>query len=112
MAAHAIDCIAGLLRVAVAEHDRDRAAELLTELIAWHAENGITGLEHPARFYLSVIQAAAMIDGVTATDPWINTAIGFLQERASRIVNPAARRSFLHGVPSHRQLIELANARP
>ncbi|MGB3306159.1 MAG: AAA family ATPase [Thermomicrobiales bacterium] len=112
MAAHATDCVAGLLRVAVAEHNRDLAVELLAELIAWHAENGITGLEHPARFYLSVIQAIAMTDGVTAAELWIDMAIGFLQDRASRIVNPAARRSFLHGVPCHRQLIELANARP
>lgn len=112
VAAHATDCIAALLRVAVATRDRDRAVELLDELIAWHAENGITGLEHPARFYLGMIHASAMIEGAAAADPWIDTAVGFLHDRASQIVDPAARRSFLHDVPSHRQVIELANARP
>jgi tetratricopeptide (TPR) repeat protein len=107
----AIDSLAGLVRVALAEGDLPAARRDVDEILAWIAGHGTDGVEYPVRVYLTCVQALETLGDATRAEDAFQQACALLMERADRIADPALRRSFLERVPCNRELIALWRSR-
>ena len=122
-----IDALAGLLRAAIAKGDDARsliaaedeagvtnatvdavrAADLFAEIRSRIDARGIEGVEHAGRLYLALIRGSELLEN-GLTRGYLERAMAFLDERASKITDETMRMSFLNSVPAHRELRELA----
>ena len=101
----AIDAVAGLLRLATARDERERMRELATEVDGWIAANGVVGIEDPITVYLSCAAARRALGEDENASAQIEAGRALLLERAGRIADPDARRSYLERVPANRALL-------
>lgn len=101
----AMEAVAGLARVALAEDDLDRARGYAQEIVDYLAENTIQGAWEPFRVYLTGYQVLEAV-GDPHARPLLREAYHLLQERAARLENETTRRSFLEKVSFHREIMQ------
>jgi class 3 adenylate cyclase/tetratricopeptide (TPR) repeat protein len=106
----AIDDLAGLARVTLAQSEPNRAREHVTEILAWIETNGSEGIEYPLQVCLScyrVLSTTGQKDSSAAEQAHaiLSKAHSALQEQAAGISDQALRRKFLENVEAHRELM-------
>ncbi len=108
-AALAVDDVAGLARVALAQGDHQQALNYTREMLAWIEENGPEGIEYPLQVNWTcyqVLQAAAEED--TAVQQQAHNLLAQtyaeLQQKANHINDETLRRKFLENVATHRMI--------
>ncbi len=106
----AMDDLAGLARVALAQGNVTEARARVEEILAWLTANSPDGIEFPVMVYLicyQVLQAAAGNDmeALARARAVLQEGYKLLQERANRIQDEALRRQFLEKVPFNRDLL-------
>ncbi|MDQ3656888.1 MAG: hypothetical protein M3457_17675, partial [Chloroflexota bacterium] len=99
-----IDSLAGLLRVATAERRHDRARTLIPDIQARIDRQGVDGVEHYGRLFVTLASAALELGERGCA----RQGVGVITERAARLADPAHRASYLTNPPAHRRLFELA----
>ncbi len=112
----AMESLAGLARTSLAEGDLARALAQVNEILEHldqHAHSGETGhgldgTDEPYRIYWTCYRVLAACRGPRAASI-LRTAHERLQEQASKITDPALRRSFLENVPAHREILAEAD---
>jgi predicted ATPase len=105
----AVDDLAGLARVALAQGDAERAGQLAREALTWVETHGETGIEYPAQVYLLSYRALAAAAG---SDPAalararevLRRGQAYLTAQAANIQDAALRRSYLENIPFNRVL--------
>ncbi|MGB0386033.1 MAG: tetratricopeptide repeat protein, partial [Ardenticatenaceae bacterium] len=102
---HAVEDLAGLARVALAQ--QADLTPYLEQLLAYFAHTQtLEGTCNPFSVYLSCYRCLqASNDG--QADAILAQAYHLLQERASKIGDVNMRRSFLQNVPEHREIVRL-----
>ncbi|MBN1890564.1 MAG: AAA family ATPase [Thermoflexales bacterium] len=119
----AMDDLAGLARVALAQGNIAQALTHVDEILAWLTGNSPDGIEFPVWVYLTchrVLRAAAGDDpsALERAHKALDAGYKLLQERAGRIQDEALRRQFLENVPWNRELVaeweeeDVKNVRP
>jgi tetratricopeptide (TPR) repeat protein len=104
----AMESLAGLARVAIAQGDVAQAQIWVEEILNHLTTGTLDGTYEPMRVYLTcyrVLEAS----GDARSEEVLATAHSLLQEQAAKIENKEMRRSFLENVPAHRELIEAWN---
>jgi predicted ATPase/DNA-binding SARP family transcriptional activator len=101
-----VEPLAGLLRVALAQHAAlGEVQPLLDEILAYLDTHSVNGLEEPFRVYWSCYQALH-----TMADPraqqLLQTAHTLLQRRAAQISDPALRHAFLTQVAANKAIVQ------
>ena len=100
----AMEALAGLARVALAQQDLSQAQAHVREVLAYLESNTLEGAWEPFRVYLTCYQVLQ-----AGQDPHahalLETAYDLLQARAAKINDGAARRSFLENVSFHRDIV-------
>ncbi len=109
--ASAVDSIAGLVRVALAEGDQPAARHGVEELMAWLTSHGTAGIEYPVRVYVTCIHALEALSDHERARLALLEAYALLMERANKIVDPELQDSFKERVPFNRELDVLWRAR-
>jgi class 3 adenylate cyclase/tetratricopeptide (TPR) repeat protein len=104
--AHAIDDLAGLARVALAQGQVDKARTYVEETLTWIENNGIAGIEYPLRVYLTGADVFVAMGQPEQAADMIQTAHALLLEQAAKISDEATRQAFLENGPLHRELQE------
>lgn len=100
------DNIATLLRIATARSEERAMRELLGDLETWIGVHGEDGFEDPLHAYLSMAIACHALGEQDASSRAARAGYQLMMERASRISDDAARRSYLESVPANRMLAE------
>lgn len=104
--AFAQDSIAALLRIAVARSEESMIRQSLRELERWLGEHGGDDLEDPLLAYLSMAMACHALGEEDGSMCAVRAGYELLMERASRISDDPARRSYITRVPANRRLVE------
>jgi len=104
----AIDDLAGLARVALAQNNPARALEHVEEILAWIDTNSSQGIEYPVRVYLTcyrILRATAHGDtsAIDRARAVLSKAHTTLLEQAANISDNALRRKFLENVQANRE---------
>ena len=100
----AMESLAGLARVALAQGDLARAQAHAEEILS-HLETGtLHGAISPFQVYLTCYRVLKAGQDTRAQEI-LATAYGLLQERAARITDEELRRSFLENVATHREIV-------
>lgn len=102
--APAIEAIAGLARVALAQEDLPQACEYAEEMIHYLDGGSLDGMEEPLWIHLTCYRVLHAAHDPRANDI-LTAAYTLLQDRASRIADEAAQHMFLDNVPHHRALV-------
>lgn len=105
-----IDSLAGILRVAIADGDRERVGILHEDIRSRIDQRGLDGIEHVGRLFVTLVEASSALGNEQMVREHIQRALDFLNERASRLSDPAHRESYLSNVPAHRRINELATS--
>lgn len=100
-----VDDLAGGALVALELNDPTEARRLARECLAWVEANGVGGVESPAHVYLICFRALKAADPPAAAQA-LDRGYQELQRTASAIADESLRRSFLEGVPAHRELVQ------
>ena len=102
----AIDTRAGLIRIALAQEDKEQAVRGAEKVLTFLEMDSIEGVLSPLGTYLACIQAL-----LAANDPRADTVLAearrLLAETAVMIETPALRNSYLQNVPANRALLAL-----
>jgi tetratricopeptide (TPR) repeat protein len=106
----AMESIAGLARVALAQNNLSGAQTHVEEILTHLKTHNLDGTDEPFRIYLTCYRVLRANRDARAKTI-LNTAHRLLQERAARIGDEAARRSFLENVPHHREIVREFQAR-
>jgi tetratricopeptide (TPR) repeat protein len=106
----AVDDLAGLAHVALAQGDSKRALGRVEEILAWIGDNGSQGIEYPLQVYLTcyrVLRSTAEGDpaAVKRAGSLLSTAHTDLLERAAGISDEALRHKFLANVKANREIL-------
>jgi class 3 adenylate cyclase/tetratricopeptide (TPR) repeat protein len=105
----AIDDLAGLARVAMAQGDSVRALERVEEILAWIEANGSEGIEYPLQVYLTCYRiTSAMAQDASAVERAriiLSEAHITLQEQAANISDGELRHKFLEDVKANREIV-------
>jgi len=99
------DNIATLLRIDLAEGDLPAARQHLEQLQTWTNECGGDGIEDPVLVYLSMAQAEIALGNPDGSEQAIKDGYELIMQRAARLGDSEARRSYLENVPVNRRLI-------
>jgi tetratricopeptide (TPR) repeat protein len=100
----AMESLAGLARVSLAQGDRPQAQAQVEEILRHLEGHAPAGMDEPFRVYLTgyqVLQATAD----PRAEALLKTAHRLLQEWAAQIGDEALRRSFLENVAAHREIL-------
>jgi class 3 adenylate cyclase/tetratricopeptide (TPR) repeat protein len=100
----AMDSLAGLARVYLAENDLGQAIDCVDEILAYEGTATLAGVDEPFRVYLAcylVLQSA----GDPRAAEILSRAYGLLQARAATIGDEVLRRSFLEHVTAQREIM-------
>ncbi len=116
----AMDDLAGLARVALAQGQKGRALELAREIAAWLEANGSGGIDDPLLAYLTCYRVLhSTTDGDASAlgraRALLSTAHADLLAQAERVRDLTLRRSFLEGVAANREILaewEVQETRP
>ncbi len=100
----AMDDVAGLARIALAQNNPDLAKSHVDEILKWIDENGTGGIEYPLQVYLTCYDILKATTDERATSI-LNTAHTTLMDQANDITDPSLRQSFLENVASNRGII-------
>jgi tetratricopeptide (TPR) repeat protein len=106
----AMDDLAGLARVALAQGDVEEAAGRVEEILAWIEDNGSEGIEYPLQVYLTchcVLRARGEDDPAAVERAYsvLSTARADLMERAANISDEGLRQKFLENVRTNREIL-------
>jgi len=105
----AIDDLAGLARIAMAQGDPQQALEHVREIMAWIETNGSEGIEYPLQVYMTCYRILDATGGnVPATrrcHAILSKAHTALLEQASEIGDPTLRHKFLENVKANREIM-------
>ena len=106
----AIDDIAGLARVTLAQGNKRRAAAYVAEILHWIETNGPAGIEYPLQVELTcytVLRATAQDDAAKLAQAHaiLARAHAALMKRAADIGDEDLRRKFLEDVAAHREIV-------
>jgi tetratricopeptide (TPR) repeat protein len=108
----AVEPLAGLARVAMAQSDPAGAVAHVGEILDYLCDHpALECTLEPLRIYLTcyrVLQA----NGDGRAGEILDAAYHLLQERAARIDDPDLRRSYLENVPAHREIVAAFAAEP
>jgi predicted ATPase/class 3 adenylate cyclase len=112
----AMDDLAGLARVAMAQGDPVRALEQVGEILAWIEANGTEGIEYPLQVYLTcyrVLSATAQghPSAIERAHAVLSSAHATLLKQAAGISDQALRRKFLENVKANREIMAAWEAR-
>ncbi len=99
----AMEAKAGLAKLALEEDELDTAATRTEEIIHFLQDNNLQEAIDPVQVYLIAYQVLSAVGDSRATQI-LEEGGRLLDERAARIQEPAMRYSFLHNIPSHREL--------
>ncbi len=107
----AMDDLASLVRVALAQGNVAGALAYVEEILAWLKVNSPDGIEFPILVYLTcyrVMRVAAENDpaALDRAQQVLQTGYNLLQEQANRIQDEALRKQFLEKVPFNREMVE------
>jgi len=101
----AIEPLAGLARVALAQGEIAAALAHCEEVLAFLESGGtLDGLSEPLRVMLTCYQVLRAASDPRAADV-LETAYTTLQQQAAKITDEVMRRSFLEHVPYHREIV-------
>jgi len=107
----AVDDLAGLARVVLAQGDEVRAAAYVEEILAWIEGNGPEGIEYPFQVDLTcyaVLWATARGDAAKLEQARaiLTRAYTALMQRAADIGDEDLQRKFLEDVATHREIVD------
>lgn len=103
-----IDSLAGLLRIATVDQDRDRMRSLIADIRAHVDDRGFDGVEHYGRLFVALICAFLELGDPERAREYALRGVTFITGRADLLADPGHRTSFLTKVSSHRGLLALA----
>jgi class 3 adenylate cyclase/tetratricopeptide (TPR) repeat protein len=102
----ALDAMAGLARLALAQGDLDAALAWLGEPLSQVAANGeLAGAESPSGVLLTCHQVLKMAGDNARADGLLTLAHAQLQAKAETISDALLRRAFLGEIPEHRAVV-------
>lgn len=105
----AVEPLAGLARVALAQGDPDLALVHASEILDYIGDHpALHGTLEPLRIYLTCYRVLSAIGDPRAGNI-LDAAYNLLQERADTIEDKALRRSYLENVAAHREIVALWN---
>ena len=111
----ALDDLAGLAGVALAQGDNRQAMAYAREILAWMMENGLDGAEYPVQVCLLAYRVlrAAENDSEAAllAQTILDKGYAILQEQVACVQDEAVRRTFEEGVSFNRELLAAWKAR-
>ena len=100
----AMDTLAGLARVSLAQGDPSQAQAQVGEILSYLETNSLEGTDEPFRVYLTCYRVLKANQDPRAQEI-LTTAYNLLQEHAGNTTDGEMRRSFLENVPAHRELV-------
>jgi tetratricopeptide (TPR) repeat protein/transcriptional regulator with XRE-family HTH domain len=103
-----IDSLAGLLRIATIEHDRDRMEDLIVAIRDRVRNTGLEGVEHTSRLYLTMIATYQELGDPACVRYYVERGLAFVRNRADRLADPGHRDSYLANVPSNVAILDAA----
>jgi len=101
----AIDDLAGLARVSLAQENIQQAAAYAQEIITGLDKLGSDGLEFPVWVYLTCWQAFSKVGDTLAAQQALDSGCQLLQKQASSIPDEQMRKGFLENVPWNREIL-------
>jgi hypothetical protein len=101
---YALEALAGLAVVALAQGEPTQAQRLVSDVLAALDAEALAQANEPFRIYLTCYRVLQATGDQRAT-PLLVQAHQRLQQLAARITDEALRHSYLHTVPIHRELI-------
>ncbi|MBN1583784.1 MAG: hypothetical protein JXA89_23965, partial [Anaerolineae bacterium] len=111
----AIDDLAGLTRISLAQAETKRALAQADEILAWIDANGTGGIEYPLQVYLTCYLALQEAERTTANQERAGAILvrahAMLMEQAARISNEELRLTFLENVKTNREILAIWQAR-
>lgn len=112
----AIDDLAGLARVALAQGRTRQAYEHVQEILTWLAENGPEGIEYPLQVNLTCYEVLLAVgDGETAVHQQARTLLTQMRdellEKAASIKDKTIRQKFLSNVATNRTILKTWESR-
>jgi predicted ATPase/Tfp pilus assembly protein PilF len=96
----AMEPLAGLVGVALAQNDLPEAMRLTEEILAHMVHGTLHGTGEPIRVQWTAYLALTAVHDPRAKDV-LAAAYGSLMERAGKISDPSRQQSFLHNIPAH-----------
>ena len=99
----AMEPLAGLARVSLAQNDLAQAQAHVEEILSFLEDNTLDGTDEPFRVYLTCYRVLRANQDPRA-QVILTTAHDLLQHQAAKIEEYALRRSFLENVPAHREI--------
>lgn len=105
----AMEALAGLARISLAQHDLDQALAQVEEILSYLEDNTLSDVDDAMHIYLTCYEVLKAVQDPRALDVF-STAYGLLQKQAAKISDETMRRSFLENVPTHRQIMEAVQA--
>lgn len=103
--AFAMEALAGLAQVALAQGKVAEALKHIEEILAWVVKEGVAGIEFPFRVYLTAYRVLAASGDAERAGEVLATAHTLLMERAGRLEDEATCQSFLENVAAHREIV-------
>jgi adenylate cyclase len=100
----AMDSLAGLARVSLAQGDQSQAQAQVEEILSYLETNSLEGADEPFRVYLTCYRVLKANQHPRAQEI-LTTAYNLLQEQAGNTTDEKMRRSFLENVPAHQELV-------
>jgi hypothetical protein len=101
----AIESLAGLVRVSLAEENQSQALAQTEEILDYLEDNTLDGTEEPLRIYLTCYRALLAVGDPHARSI-LDVAHRSLQEQAVKISDEEMRRWFLENVPYYREIVD------
>ncbi len=105
----AMDNLAGLAQVALAQDNLTTALKQVEEILAWTEAHGIAGIEYPLQVYFTCYQVLTTGGNGTA-QTILARAYTLLQERAANITDPTLQHGFLENITTHHKIVTLWQA--
>ena len=102
----AMDPLAGLARLALAQGDLPQARACAAEILNHLETSSLDGTDEPGRVYLTCYRVLCAVQD-SGAQLILSKAYGLLQERVARIGDEELRRSFLENVAAHREIAHL-----
>jgi hypothetical protein len=96
----AMEPLAGLVGVALAQNDLPEAMRLTEEILAHMVHGTLHGTGEPIWVQWTAYLALTAVHDPRAKDV-LAAAYGSLMERAGKISDPSRQQSFLHNIPAH-----------
>jgi predicted ATPase len=100
----AMDSLAGLARVSLAQGDPSQAQAQVGGILSYLETNSLEGTDEPFRVYLTCYRVLKANQDPRAQEI-LTTAYNLLQEHAGNTADEEMRRSFLENVSTHRELV-------